>query len=524
MTSTDNHPLAVIELGTTSIRMVVAQVNASGEIALLDELQQAVSLGRDTLVSGGILPETTETCVSGLRSFRRVAAEYGIAAPGRLRVVATSAVREASNRDVFLDRILVATGFDVDVLDEAEVSRLTYRAVQPRLKKHAFPREADVLVVEVGGGSTETLIFRKGKVRSAHMYRMGSLRLRTLIEDEQSSLPLAEHMIREDIAQTIEQMARNLHPAVPTFLLLLGSDARLAALRLRPAWDRQSLCRLPVAEWKSFIRKVLAQTVDETVEEFNLTYPEAETLGPALLIHLALVEAMKPRSVLVGEATLRSGVLLEMVTGERWTDEFKRQVIDSAMVTARKYGVDLRHARNVADYALRILRALQKRYELGEREEVILRTAALLHETGMAVNSSSHHKHSRYLILNSDIFGLSRRDIELAALVARYHRRSTPKTTHPEYTSLPRNDRVTVCKLAAILRVANALDGPRSGRPMQLDITFAEDRFVVSAATDGDLSLLERRVRERGELFVSVFGKEVTLRARAKGARESHGR
>jgi exopolyphosphatase/guanosine-5'-triphosphate,3'-diphosphate pyrophosphatase len=184
------------------------------------------------------------------------------------------------------------------------------------------------------------------------------------------------------------------------------------------------------------------------------------------------------------------------------------------MAIARRYDVDLRHARHVAVYGRQIVDALRDRYDLSERDEVIFHVAALLHEVGQSINSSGHHKHSRYLILNSDIFGLGRRDITLAALVARYHRRATPRPSHADYMELNRADRIRVCKLSAIMRVANALDRLHSPRPLKLDMRIEDKRFVIEALTDSDLSLLQRRVQERSQLFSSIFGKEILLRAK----------
>ncbi len=507
-------PWAVIELGTTSIRMEVADVSSAGEIKTLDELQQAVSLGRDTLVSGSISPENTESCVSALHSFRRLLDEYGMTGHRNVRLVATSAVREASNREAFRDRILIATGFDAEILDQAEVNRLTYRAVRPQLKKKAFFNTSNVLVIEVGGGSTETLLFRKGKVNASHMHSLGALRLRTLMEEMGAAPARAEKLMRDEMAQTLNRILDTCAPD-PARLLLLGAEARFAATQMRPSWDRTSLCRLKVADMRAFIRTILGKTVDDVAAQFNLTYPDAETMGPALLIYLCLLEEMKNRTVLVGDATLRKGILLELATGELWTGEFKRQVINSALAIARRHGVNLTHAHNVAQYALRIRDALQKRNDPGSaRDEVVLHVAALLHEVGLAVNSSDHPKHSHYLIRNSDIFGLRKRDIELAALVARYHHGDEPTPDQPEYAALPREDRIAVLKLAAVLHVANGLDHERIRKPMKLDMHIQENEFIITVETDRDLSLVERRVEERSKLFARVFGKKAVIRAR----------
>ena len=170
----------------------------------------------------------------------------------------------------------------------------------------------------------------------------------------------------------------------------------------------------------------------------------------------------------------------------------------------------------MAAYGQQIIDVLCQRYNITERDEVIYQVGALLHEIGQAVNGASHHKHSQYLILNSDIFGLSRKDITLAAMVARYHRRAAPKPSHMDYMALDRRDRITVSKLAAIIRVANALDRLHSPRPMKMNMQLDEKRLIIEISGEHDISLLQARVKGRSKLFQDIFGKEILLRAKRK--------
>ncbi len=508
-------PMAVIELGTTSIRMVVGEVSASGGVHRLDELEHAVSLGSDTLANGSIGPDTTERCVAAMRSFRDVLAEYGVA-ERHVRVVATSAVREADNSDRFRDRLLVATGFEIEILDEAEVSRLTYRAVQPQLRGQSFFRKSDVMVVEVGGGSTETLLFRKGKVFTSHLYRLGALRLRAHVDDE--DVPPSRHLelMRAEVGQVLVQMSHNLRSATSPQMVLLGGDARFARKAIGRDSDAPGLCQLRMSALRKLTQKIVGQTVDDLVREYRLTYTDAETLGPSLLIAVTLAESLKLKHVHVAEVSLRTGILIEMATGEKWTAEYRRQVINSAKVLARRHGTDIRHANHVAAMGRQIIESLRGSFEITAREEVIFHVAALLHEVGQAINTASHHKHSQYIILNSDIFGLGRRDLVLAALVARYHRRAQPKPSHADYMALDHISRITVSKLAAVLRLANALDRLHTKRMLKLDMRLQEKRFVIEFPESLDLALLRRRVRDRSRLFEDIFGKAVVLRRRKK--------
>ena len=169
-------PVAVIDIGTTSVRMAIAEINESGGVRTLEKLSRAVSLGKDTFVRGFISKSTIEDCVRVFKSYKQMLTEYQITKPDQIRVVATSAVREASNRLAFIDRIYIATGMQVEPLDESEVNRLTFLGIQPFLQAEPSLAAAKTVVTEIGGGTTELLVVRNGNVVYSHTYRLGSLR------------------------------------------------------------------------------------------------------------------------------------------------------------------------------------------------------------------------------------------------------------------------------------------------------------------------------------------------------------
>ncbi len=505
--------VAVVELGTTSIRMVVAQLHRNTKFKVLDSLQQSVSLGRDTFTRGRIEIATMEDCVKALRRFKRTMAEYGVTAPEQVRAIATSAVREAENRDVFLDRILIATGIAVQVIDQAEVSRITYHAVRPILTREPRLRNADLLVVEVGGGSTEALAFRGGRVESSHVYRMGSLRLASAMADYAETRPRRGVLLQSQVATTVGQISASVPEPHALRLLALGSEARFACTCLNPDWDQRRLMRVKVQPLSELTHDIVRHSPDELVRRFKVTYQEAETLGSALLIYVELARSLHLKSILVGEVNLRTGILAELAADDTWTPEFRRQVLNSAMVVGRRYNVDERHARTVMTYAKGLFDVLRAEHQLDSRHEMILAVAAWLHECGLYVSANSHHKHAMYLIANSDVFGLGEQDRLLAALIARYHRRALPKPSHAAYAALPRNERLVVAKLAAILRVANALDRDHARRARPLDMEVRDDRLRIALKTKTDLSTTRLRVRERSHLLEQVYGLRVELRS-----------
>ena len=509
---------AVIELGTTSIRMTIAQIRGKRSNDALDRLQQSVSLGRDTFTQGFIGAETTERCVSALNSFRRVLAEYGITDDDRITVVASSAVREAANRDAFIDRILIATGLDVRIVDQAEVNRFTYLAVRPIFSRVPSLKKGTTMVLEVGGGSTEALVFHAGRVASAHLYPLGSLRVRRMLADYRAPHARTPEIIREHVDRTVDRIAST--PAHDSLLrmLVLGNDARFACSVLAPAWDRRAPAKLRVRDLAALTDTIAGETVDEVVKRYGLTYPDAETLAPALLMYSGLAKTLHIKHVLVGGASLRDGILAEIASEGSWTADFRRQIISSALELAKRFGVDIRHAKRAAKVSRAIFDALREEHRLGARHEIILHAACLLHDAGQFISRSSHHKHSQYLISNSELFGLSANDVLLASLVARYHRRALPKMTHVGYGSLSRDDRIVVCKLAAILRIANILSRPRIQLRGGIKIDLEPGRLVVAAECTSDWTLEQHAVHERANMFKQVYGRDVVLRNAHRGS------
>jgi exopolyphosphatase / guanosine-5'-triphosphate,3'-diphosphate pyrophosphatase len=503
---------AVIDIGTSSVRMAVAEISASGQVRQLETLAQAVNLGKDTFIRGAISKTTIEECVRVLKSYRRILKEYQIENPAQVRVVATSAVREASNRLAFVDRIYIATGFAVEPLDESEVIRITFLGVRPFLVSDPTLANSRALVTEIGGGSTELLLVKGADVVYSHTYRLGSLRLRETLEALRAPTLKVRNIMETHIHRTVAEIAEHVSRDGPIEMITMGGDVRFAVRQLQPEWDGRSLARLPMKGLEDLTNKILGQSEDRIVRKYKLSYPEAETLGPALLAYVLLAKELQLSSVLVSNVNLRDGLLTEMAESDAATKEFSKQIIRSAMDLGRKFEYDEAHAAHVAQLCSTLFQQLRDEHQLSPRYEVILNVAALLHEIGLFISNRSYHKHSLYLIRNSELFGLGKRDLLLAALVARYHRRASPQPTHEGYATLERDERVAVAKMAAILRVADALDESRSQRIHQLNIEHEGDRLVISIPLVEDLSLENLALKQTGLLFEETFGMPVLLR------------
>lgn len=501
--------LAVIDIGSNSIRMVVGQVLPDGELVILERLRRAVRLGQDTFRNGSIRAATMRSAVAILRDYRHVLNTYGV---NRLRAVATSAVREATNGDTFVDRVLVATGLEVSVISVTEEGRLTVSAVREAAGEKLLTGRT-ALVVEVGGGSTVLNLLRKGEIAASQSLPTGSIRMQEVLSTSTEPADQAAKLIRHQVTSAISAF-QSLLPLrnVQTFIAV-GGDARWAATHVGTSVEGTDLKSVSQAKLDRLLDTCRHLTADELARTYHLPFTDAETIVPALFVYQALLTSTRARKMTVTEVSIRDGLLLDLVrdAAGREDDAAYREAVQSALAVAQKYRVDMKHAEHTRFLAVRLFDKLAAEHRLGARHRLLLEVAALLHEVGTFVSSRAHHKHSFYLIAHAEILGLTQDELRIVANVARYHRRSRPKPSHPDYSNLPRERRIIVNKLAALLRVADALDNSRTQQVRELDCRIDNDGLVISVDGAMDLTFENRSLAEKGDMLQDIYGLDVRL-------------
>ena len=502
-------PIAVVDIGASAIRLVVAEARPGEAPAILEEVSKGVLLGYDTFTSNRLGGTTIEAALRALDGFRRIMDTYGVV---KYRAVATSAVREALNRDTFLDRVRLRTGLDVEIIDGSEENRLTYLAVRDRMRGQPALDQGDAVLVEVGGGSADISFLRNGQPIHSGTYPLGALRMRQTLASWHGSHEQRVRLLRRHLHNVVDDIRREMPLKEATHFLALGGDVRFAAARLVEEPDG-----VPTIDRNAFVAftdEVAAFSGEELAERYRLPPGEAETLVPALLAYRDLLLETSATAVVVPDASLRAGMLLDLAGADedRVEGDFGRQVLAGAAAVMEKYRTDQAHARQVALLAVRLFDQLQAEHGLGPRERLLLEVAALLHDVGIYVNLRGHHKHSQYLLSVTDIFGLGRDDMAVIANVARYHRRSPPQRSHLPYASLDAETRVTVNKLSAILRLANALDADHLQKLKDVRLVDDEGTWALEVEGAGDLTMERLASLARADLFTEVFGRRVTFR------------
>jgi exopolyphosphatase/guanosine-5'-triphosphate,3'-diphosphate pyrophosphatase len=507
--------VAVIDVGSTAIRMVIAEIK-SGEWKTVDRAEKLASLGRDVFLTNYITRETTLEVVRILNGYCELIRGWKIDS-NDIRIIATSAIREAKNRDTFVDRVYLRTGLKIDIIEGIEENQLTYLAVQHAVKEiqNLFAR-SNSLIIEVGGGSSDVMLLRRGKMVAAHSLRLGSVRVEQQLIREADNFDMAGDSLKEYLQESIRGMKEILNAEMELskirFFVAVGGDARLVAARVGEKTN-EHFSVIPKENFNDFLTYIQGNAPDENMQNLGITYGEAEILPPALMIYKLFLDSTSAEKLYVPDVSIREGVLLSfaMGTNKAVEKQFYSQVIASAVNIGRKYHFDEKHAKHVTKLALKMFDQLADEHGLDQHGRLLMEVAGILHDIGNYVRASGHHKHSQYLISNSEIFGFSSGDIRILSNIVRYHRKSSPSNSHTNFISLKREDRLTVMKLASILRVADALDRSHIQKVNDIKLERNEDELTIRCSCPGDMSVERFGLSLKGDMFEEVFGYKILL-------------
>jgi exopolyphosphatase / guanosine-5'-triphosphate,3'-diphosphate pyrophosphatase len=503
--------VAVLDMGASAIRLVVAEIAPNRSIRTIEEASRGVLLGRDTFSSGAIRSRTVDAALAALENFRSVIDGYGVQ---QLRAVATSAVREARNGDVFLDRIQGRTGIAFEIINEAEESRLVFLAVQRTLGRSAALRGAWTLLAEVGGGSTSLTLLRKGQPNRSGVFALGAVRLRQQLNLRRLTHDVQLSLLKRSIANVIDEIRGEIPLSRVTQMVVIGGDVRFAASQILESETGDGVRVVSRDAFLAFCDTVERLDEEQLVDRFRLPAVEAETLVPALLVYRTLLSETAARRLVVSDGSLRTGVLLDLAApgGRLRALDFERQVLASAEAVGHRYRFDRAHGRHVAMLAMRLFDECVEDHGLSTRERLLLQVAALLHDIGTYVSLRAHHKHSQYLLASLQIFGLSDDETAIVSNIARYHRRGMPQRSHLPYAALDRHDRLIVNKLAAILRLANALDAEHLQKVQGIRLLRTDPTWILEVEGVGDLTMEQLAATARADMFSETFGPALIIR------------
>ncbi len=459
--------LAAIDVGTNSIHMVVVKIQPQlPAFTIVDREKETVRLGNFQTETDGLSEEAMERGIRALKRCRAIAESFQAE---DIIAVATSAVREASNGAVFLERVQQEVGLAVDLIAGTEEARRIYLGVLSGMEFHHRPHA----IIDIGGGSTELILGTGDHHRFLSSTKIGAVRLTAQlvttnpISDEEFTYLRA--YVRGRLEPPVADLLRHVQPGER--LRLVGTSGTIECLAALVAHERLGfvpdplngfqLSREELTQWVQRLRK-MPYTERLALPEMSARRAEIIIAGAVILLEAMIL--LQVETLTICERALREGVVVDwMLTHGLIEDrmQFQSSVRErNVLNTAQKYQVPLDRSDRTARNALDLFDITHgELHHWGPPERQLLWAAAILHNCGHFVSHSSHHKHSYYLIRHGQLLGYTEAEIEVIANIARYHRKSTPKKKHDTYRNLPsKYHRQLVTHLSAMLRVAVALD------------------------------------------------------------------
>jgi exopolyphosphatase/guanosine-5'-triphosphate,3'-diphosphate pyrophosphatase len=501
---------AAIDIGSNSIRMMAAEVFPGAPTRILAQDRQVVRLGESVFRNGVISGQAMELACSALA---RMAEQYRTFEVLGVRAVATSAVRDSRNQSEFLERAAASVGSPVEIISGREEARLIHLGVHARWP-HPDKR---ALLVDIGGGSAEIIFSESGQMREAVSRPVGAVRLREMFLKND---PPAERELR----QMDEYIAEKLAPAFSridghrwdrSIITSATASAVLCAIHRIPRARREQADRkrASAAQVRALYRKLSELNISARRKMTGIGPSRAEIIVPGICVLLRIMEGFELPSAWFSTAGVRDGIIADLAARgvgrelSRLTREQRKEVEQ----LSRRYGVAPAHARKVGEFASDLFLATQPLHSLAPHYGRLLEAAAYLHDIGHFVSDPSHHKHSYYLVANSDLPGFTNLERELIANLCRYHRKALPAPSHSEFQALGADEKRAVTMLIPLLRLADSLDRSHEQRIEGFHCELRNGQVMLRLRSQTDIALEHWAAERAGDIFEQIFGSALVV-------------
>jgi exopolyphosphatase/guanosine-5'-triphosphate,3'-diphosphate pyrophosphatase len=500
------HRLAAIDIGSNSIRLIIAEALRDGNYRILDEEKETARLAKGLSVTGRLEPDAVDRALAALRRMQQIAQGFQVR---EIRTIATCAVREAANGPDFCRRVKEETGLEVEVISGDKEAQLAFFSVA-----RSFNLEGKhVAVADIGGGSTEIVLASGNVIEQIFNTPLGAVRMTELCEGDLAGEGF------EMLMRQIDRLLRR-HTRKPVFTphLLIGSGGTFMALGEMVKAGRGKT-DLPLrgyevqhADVRHLLDRLRKMTPKARRSVPGLSPDRADIIVAGLAIIDALMRRFKVNLLQIHDRGVRDGLLLTMIDTTLGTTSDDPHDREAALERfAKNCGVDLEHGRQVARLAGLIFSQIMDVFDLDPETQPLLEAAARLQDVGYLIDYEKHHKHSYHLILSSWLPGFRPRELELIANIARYHRGSAPKRKHANFSQLsPENQRL-VRRLAAILRLAGGFDRSHTQQVKAVVVERHDGRLQMNVLANECPEVDLWGARRRAEFFEKVFKTSLSI-------------
>jgi exopolyphosphatase/guanosine-5'-triphosphate,3'-diphosphate pyrophosphatase len=500
--------LAALDVGSNSIRLLVAEYDPAAGLSVIDEVKDQPRLARGLATTGRLDDEAMQRALETLGRMRAVCERRGVK---RIAAVATAAVREAENGPDFVRRVQAELAIPLRIIDAETEAALSWRSVA-----HHFPLAGErALVADIGGGSLELIGAVDGLVELVLSLPLGAVRL---TETHLSGPKEPRRALAKLRAYVRRQLRRAMDRREWTGATVIGSGGTFTSLA-RMAAGRRGLpipqtvhgASVSAAEVEQLVEWLATRSPEQRRNVAGLSPERADIIVAGLAVAAELLNLVERRGLTVSAFGLREGLLLEMAGAEVPAEADPLRLFREF---AERCQSDRRHIEQVRHLALSLFEQLGPALGCPPSDRPLLEAAAILHDVGQLVSYRKHHRHSYQLIMHADRLSLSARDRSIVALVSRYHRRRGPTRKHEEFAALGDDDRATVRRLSALLRVADGLDRGHIAIVERVSAEVTDDRVELRVAprlAGADLSLEIWGAERKADVLAKELGREVVI-------------
>lgn len=511
-----NQNFAAIDIGTNSIHLVVVKIAGDGSFETIDQVKEVVRLGEG---SGDDIKHLTSAAVK--RGIRTLMTFKGIADShnAEIRAVATSAVREASNKNEFIKKVKEETGIDTEIISGHEEARLIYLGALRALSIY----DKTILLIDIGGGSTEFVVAKEGNILYSNSLKIGAVRLTNKFFPD--GIISKSGII--DAESYVEGMIYPVYRDLQNFEIdkVVGTSGTIMACGNMIAAQKGEIKSVPTVlnnfefsldQLRTIYKRVLKyKSPDERKNIAGLDNKRADIIPAGIILLKNIFEMIDIQSLVISGFALREGIVIDSI------QKLNPELVDSKVKNVRKESIlslaascryDQKHCEHVSSLAVKIFDQLKFFHNLDENCREYLEASALLHDIGYHIAHSKHHRHSQYIIQNSELLGFNENEIQIIANVARYHRKSHPKSSHPQYEELDANSKTMIKKLASILRLADSLDRTHQGIVNSIELKVYDNKVDFILPGLSKIPEIEAwSFNRRKSLFEETFNTKVKL-------------
>ena len=499
--------LAVADLGSNAVRLQIAQVASDGRMQVLAEDRAAVRLGEQVFRTGRLSSAAIARTAVAMERFAELAQRAGASS---VRAVATSAVREASNRLQLIRTVKNHAGIRIEVISGSEEARLVCLGVL-----QGEPPSERSLIIDIGGGSTEIISARGEEPESAWSLQLGSVRLSEFFVQSDPIARKEARLIEEAVDDALSETDPLLIGRFKRVIGAAGTTGAVAQLA-RKLLGRPPEDSLPVThEQVKQVLELLRGTTARERKKLGVDEQRVDIIYAGTAIVEGILRRLRLDELQITTRGLRDGLMLDTIRREvlpKGRRGRESAFLDGLRAFGRRCGYREPHAEQVAELSLSLFDQTRDVHRLGEEERQILHGAAMLHDVGAFVGYNRHHKHSYYLLYHADLPGYTDRERELVATIARYHRRSTPKERHEEFARLTPEERLVVRRLAAIVRVADGLDRGHRRHVRSVKVGRRGSAMLIDVVAEDGSELEVWSAQQKSDLLEEINEGPVRIR------------